>query len=183
MLRRVENVQVFYKRDFWGLMTGKYKILLEVGRKQHLSARRVPVAAFRAMEAQSAQTPVEYMTVGDRTFWRHAGRWHSDNEGLPQEAVYALLVTRAMRQNDRVNRAMTVTAMGQAPVPMQRGTIPPDVKQLVWKRDGGACCACGSGVELQYDHVIPVSLGGGSTEDNLQILCGPCNRRKGASIV
>ncbi len=128
------------------------------------------------MEAQSARNPVEYMSVGDRTYWRHADRWHSDNEGLGQEAVYALLVTRAMRHNDRVNRAMTVAAMGQAP-------IPPDVKQLVWKRDGGACCACGFGVELQYDHVIPVSLGGGSTEDNLQILCGPCNRRKGASIV
>jgi len=26
-------------------------------------------------------------------------------------------------------------------------------------------------------------LGGGSTEDNLQILCGPCNRRKGASVI
>jgi 5-methylcytosine-specific restriction endonuclease McrA len=37
--------------------------------------------------------------------------------------------------------------------------------------------------EFQYDHIIPVSVRGGSTEDNLQILCGPCNRRKGASIV
>lgn len=183
MLRPVENVQVFYKRDLLGLMTGRYKILLQLGRKQHLSARRVPVAEFRAMEAKSVQAPVEYMTVGDRTFWRHAGRWHSDNEGLAQEAVYALLVTRAMRQNDHVNRAMAVAAMSQVPVPAQRGSVPADVKQLVWKRDGGACRACGSGVELQYDHVIPVSLGGGSTEDNLQILCGPCNRRKGAGIV
>jgi len=182
VLRRVENVQVFYKRDMWGLMTRKYKILLQVGRKQHLSARRVSVAGFRAMETRSAQTPVGYMTIGDRTFWRHAGRWHSDNEGLTQEAVHALLVTRAMRQSDRVNRAVTIAAMGQKPVPTQRGSIPPDVKQLVWRRDGGACRSCGSGVELQYDHVIPVALGGGSTEDNLQILCGPCNRRKGASI-
>lgn len=112
------------------------------------------------MEAKSVQAPVEYMTVGDRTFWRHAGRWHSDNEGLAQEAVYALLVTRAMRQNDHMNRAMAVAAMSQVPVPAQRGSVPADVKQLVWKRDGGACRACGSGVELQYDHVIPVSLGG-----------------------
>lgn len=66
---------------------------------------------------------------------------------------------------------------------MQRGQIPDDVKQLVWHRDGGRCRGCGSAGELQYDHVIPVSMGGGSTEDNLQILCGPCNRRKGASVV
>jgi hypothetical protein len=183
VLRRVENVQVFYKRDLWGLMTGKYKILLEVGRKQHLSARRVTVAQFRAMEAGSSQGPVRYMTVGERTFWRYADRWHTDNEGLTQEAVHALLITRAMRQDARVNRAMTVAAMGQAPVPAQRGAIPADVKQLVWNRDGGACRTCGSNVELQFDHIIPVSVGGGSTEDNLQVLCGPCNRRKGASVV
>lgn len=182
MLRRVENVQVFYKRDLWALMTGKYKILLEVGRKQHLSAGRLSDAAFRAMEAQSASTPVRYMKVGDRTFWRHADRWHSDNEDFTQETVHALLTMRAMRQNDRVNRAMTVAAMGQAPVPSQRGAIPPDVKQVVWQRDGGACRACGSNVERQFDHVIPVSVGGGSTEDNLQTLCGPRNRRKGDSI-
>jgi len=182
VLRRVENVQVFYKRDLRGLMTRKYKILLQVGRKQHLSGGRVTVAEFRAMQVRSAQTPVTYLTVGDRAFWRHADRWHSDNEGLSPEAVHALLVTRAMRQGDRVNRAMTVVAMGQAPVPSQRGAIPPDVKQLVWTRDRGACRGCGSNVELQFDHVIPVALGGGSTQDNLQILCGPCNRRKGRSI-
>ena len=41
MLRRVENVQVSYQRDLWGMLTGRYKILLEVGRKNHLSAPRV----------------------------------------------------------------------------------------------------------------------------------------------
>ena len=57
------------------------------------------------------------------------------------------------------------------------------MKQLVWNRDGGTCVRCGLQTELQYDHVIPIAHGGGSTEDNLQILCGPCDRRKGASIV
>lgn len=183
MLRRVENVQVFYQRDLWGLVTRRYKLLLQVGRKQHLSARRLSVREFRAMEAASAQQPVAYLTVGERTYWRYQDRWHSDNEGLDQAAVHALLTTRAMRNNDRVNRAKTVAAMAQAPVPSQRGVIPADVKQLVWARDGGACRSCGSNVELQFDHVIPVSADGSSTEENLQILCGPCNRRKGASIV
>lgn len=81
-------------------MTGKYKILLEVGRKQHLSTRRVTVAQFRAMEAASSQGPVRYMTVGERTFWRYADRWHTDNEGLTQEAVHALLITRAIASSD-----------------------------------------------------------------------------------
>lgn len=183
MLRRAENVQVFYKRDLWGMLTGKYKILLQVGRKQTLSARRIPVAEFRAMETASGQQPVRYMTIGERSYWRYQDRWHTDNEGLDQAAVHALLTTRAMRNNDKINRAKTISAMGQLPMPSQRGTIPTEVKQLVWNRDRGACRMCGSNSELQFDHVIPVSAGGSSTEDNLQILCGPCNRRKGAAIV
>ncbi|HEY5184373.1 MAG TPA: HNH endonuclease [Actinomycetes bacterium] len=79
-------------------------------------------------------------------------------------------------------RAQSVVALAQAPRPTARIAIPPDVKQLVWTRDGGACAQCGSNVELQLDHVIPVSLGGSNDEGNLQILCGPCNRLKGASV-
>ena len=41
---------------------------------------------------------------------------------------------------------------------------------------------CGDAFELQFDHVIPVALGGANTVDNLQVLCGPCNRAKGADV-
>jgi 5-methylcytosine-specific restriction endonuclease McrA len=32
------------------------------------------------------------------------------------------------------------------------------------------------------DHVIPVALGGATTLANLQLLCGACNREKGADL-
>jgi len=35
---------------------------------------------------------------------------------------------------------------------------------------------------LQCDHLIPVALGGATTVDDLQLLCGECNRLKGASL-
>lgn len=41
---------------------------------------------------------------------------------------------------------------------------------------------CGSDFDLQYDHVIPLTLGGSGTLENLQILCASCNGRKDASI-
>jgi hypothetical protein len=59
MLRRTENVEVYYKRDLWGLLTSKYKILLEVGRRSYLSDRRVSVPEFRAMATQSESEPVD----------------------------------------------------------------------------------------------------------------------------
>ncbi|QIZ39293.1 HNH endonuclease [Saccharopolyspora sp. ASAGF58] len=52
----------------------------------------------------------------------------------------------------------------------------------VFQRDGGRCVQCGTGFEIQYDHIIPVALGGSSTEENLQLLCAQCNQSKGANL-
>jgi hypothetical protein len=75
-----------------------------------------------------------------------------------------------------------------------RRTIAQAVKVAVAARDNGRCqCVarrchghsgmCGSTVEPHFDHVIPWSKGGTDTVGNLQILCGPCNRRKGADNI
>jgi 5-methylcytosine-specific restriction endonuclease McrA len=64
----------------------------------------------------------------------------------------------------------------------QRKPIPSSVKKAVWKRDGGKCVNCGSDVDIEYDHIIPVVKGGSSTIQNIQILCKKCNRKKHASI-
>lgn len=57
--------------------------------------------------------------------------------------------------------------------------IPQSVKHYVWRAAGGKCSCCGSKNNLQFDHVQPVALGGGSTANNLQLLCGSCNLRRG----
>lgn len=50
---------------------------------------------------------------------------------------------------------------------------------LVLKRDQYQCRICkASGVRLEVDHIVPFSLGGPNTIDNLQALCVPCNRGK-----
>jgi hypothetical protein len=64
----------------------------------------------------------------------------------------------------------------------RRDPIPDDVKLLVWARDGGACVHCGATDGLHFDHIIPVALGGGNTEANIQILCQACNLRKSDKI-
>lgn len=134
------------------------------------------------MEVRSEQTPARYLTIGERTYWRHDGKWYVDIDSMDQEALAAVLATRSLLQASRVDRAKMISAQGQLPASVGRQRIADDIRLLVWTRDGGACQACGSRTEMQYDHIIPVAHGGGSTEANVQILCGPCNRRKGASV-
>jgi hypothetical protein len=63
-----------------------------------------------------------------------------------------------------------------------REPIPQEVRFAVWRRDEGKCVSCGSNQKLEYDHIIPVSKGGSSTERNIQLLCEKCNREKSAKI-
>lgn len=42
----------------------------------------------------------------------------------------------------------------------------------------GKCKACESTSDLVVDHIIPIVRGGSNDTDNLQALCGPCNRKK-----
>ena len=63
-----------------------------------------------------------------------------------------------------------------------RHSIPSDLRKIIWKRDGGKCVKCGSDRELEYDHIIPVTKGGATSEKNLELLCSECNRSKSAKI-
>lgn len=55
-------------------------------------------------------------------------------------------------------------------------------KQLLYGRQDGKCKGCLTNFSirnLEIDHIIPRSQGGGHELENLQLLCGYCNRMKG----
>jgi 5-methylcytosine-specific restriction endonuclease McrA len=83
----------------------------------------------------------------------------------------------------KASEAKRVASANRIPDASLREFISESVRHNVWERDGGAFRQCGANSDLQYDHLIPVSLGGANTEDNLQILCATCDRQKGASVV
>jgi 5-methylcytosine-specific restriction endonuclease McrA len=57
-----------------------------------------------------------------------------------------------------------------------------DTRLFVWNRDRGRCCHCGSGENLQFDHIIPQSKGGSGCATNVELLCGTCNNKKKARL-
>lgn len=48
----------------------------------------------------------------------------------------------------------------------------------LFKKAKHKCQACGSTEKLEVDHILPISKGGDSRIENLQILCRSCNRKK-----
>lgn len=71
----------------------------------------------------------------------------------------------------------------------QRALMTSKLRQHIKERDHFTCKCCGASIEaephllLEIDHIIPVSKGGLTTEDNLQTLCWRCNRSKGNKVV
>ncbi|MDI6816870.1 MAG: HNH endonuclease signature motif containing protein [Actinomycetota bacterium] len=52
-------------------------------------------------------------------------------------------------------------------------------RERIFKRDNYGCVICGNSADLSIDHIIPVSKGGTSDDENLRTLCGLCNGKKG----
>ena len=57
------------------------------------------------------------------------------------------------------------------------------IKRRVYEKQKGCCKFCGKHCDdirqMEADHITPWSEGGHTTEDNCQLLCKPCNRKKG----
>lgn len=79
-------------------------------------------------------------------------------------------------RRSRVKQAPPVPVIGQTQGPRRPSRA---MRKTVFERDGGKCRQCGGTFDLQYDHVTPVAYGGPTTVENLQLLCGTCNQRKG----
>ena len=64
----------------------------------------------------------------------------------------------------------------------KRKSIPVETRKIIYKQSGGRCAICGKQIdfnEMELDHINPVSLGGNSSQSNLQCCCVSCNRMKG----
>lgn len=70
---------------------------------------------------------------------------------------------------------------------LKRVAIPQWVKRAVFYRDRGHCCICNKDLSgtlslserEQYDHIVPLYLGGINDVSNIQLLCSNCNQKKG----
>lgn len=132
---------------------------------------------------EQTENPVLVAELGDRRYWMFHGDPYWEQDGLQADDVKALVLDRERRKQRQLDRAHGLMAReAEPPLSAGRTRIPRDVRLAVFERDGGRCAECGTTALLQFDHVIPLALGGSNSETNLQLLCDQCNQRKGASI-
>jgi len=177
MLHRDTSAR-FEKSGIW--IFAEYRL---VGERVRSDRRWNAARAKRVLTAQLETAVLLHEDASRRRRWwlfRDAVYWEED--GLSETEVKALALERLTRNDRRIKRAVAMMEQASAFTSPAREKIPDDVKVFVWNRDGGRCVACGGKEGLEFDHVIPLALGGANSARNLQLLCEGCNRSKGASI-
>ncbi|MGH7778707.1 MAG: HNH endonuclease [Candidatus Binataceae bacterium] len=147
-------------------------------------------AAWEFVESQNCE-PKQLRSLS-RSFdlWCYKGKVlkfvASGPRGLRDQAMESLLIKRYVlrreRNYEKIRREVDALENMERLQGAAREAIPESVRLFVWQRDKGQCVKCGSRSSLEFDHIIPVSSGGSSTERNVQLLCEACNRSKGAAV-
>lgn len=121
---------------------------------------------------------------GRERYWLVDRRvYATDDLDLTSQDVRALANEQVNRRRLALEKAHALQAMtANLDNRVRRDRIPQSVKVSVWQRDSGRCVECDSQRELEFDHIIPLAMGGSNSERNLQLLCAVCNRRKGATL-
>ena len=85
-------------------------------------------------------------------------------------ADFIIMVMRATRKNERRVKAT------------ERISWRKGLKNELMSRQSNTCSYCGSrriARSMDIDHMTPVVRGGSNDDSNLQVICSPCNQRKG----
>lgn len=146
---------------------------------------RIKSQHYGQLLALQQRQPVRVAQSGARAWWWFEDEFYWESGCYRERDVLALIRDRQRRAKQRLDRAHMLLNVDEGHAPRVRGNrepVPREVKRAVFERDGGKCTQCGTNFDLQYDHIIPVALGGATTVDNLQLLCGDCNREKAADL-
>ncbi len=178
MLRADKNAE-FVRLPFSlaRLFTGRYA--LQSG-KRLFDARWKAREVDRLTEKQ-LKDPVEVVRLDKRAYWMFRDCFYWEEEALSAEDVKALVLQRIRKRERQLATAHSLMRAEADGRPV-RTPVPVEIRRAVFERDGGRCVQCEGSFDLQYDHVIPLSLGGATTVANLQLLCADCNTRKGATL-
>jgi 5-methylcytosine-specific restriction endonuclease McrA len=142
---------------------GSWRLLTETVKAKALANRLASVAV----------NGTKHKTGPENPSWK-GGREASKARSRPRQA-------EALRKYRKANpdkvREFRQNRNGKKLGRLPRGTIP-----KLHKLQRGMCAICRCKLDKSYhvDHIQPIARGGAHAPDNVQLLCPPCNVRKGA---
>lgn len=143
----------------------------DANRDKHLETKKHYREANR--EAQRAHNK-RWREARPEAFKDGVRRWRQDNHEahLKAKQRYREANPEAIRVHSH-NRRARVKASG--------GKLSPDIAQRLFTAQKGKCACCKTKMESYHiDHIMPLALGGLNVDNNVQLLCPPCNLSKGA---
>lgn len=124
-------------------------------------ARRM--AAYRAANPEKVKAGVDSWRIANKARANELSReWAAAN---PEKARASRRVGRHTRRARKSGERLS-----------------PDLFDRLWKLQRGKCPCCKRplGDSAHMDHILPLALGGPNVDDNIQLLCRPCNLHKHA---
>lgn len=110
---------------------------------------------------------------------------YTSNGGMAQRSfTVSMTEENIIELIKRLENKLTTKALEKE----QRAMMTAKLREFIKNRDNYTCCNCGNSTHaepnllLEIDHIIPISKGGCTVEENLQTLCWKCNRAKSNKI-
>lgn len=111
---------------------------------------------------------------------------YTSNGGMAQRSFSVPMTEKTIVELIKtLENKLTISAF----IKEQRILMTKKLREFIKTRDNFTCCNCGNSIQiepnllLEIDHIIPISKGGETIEDNLQTLCWKCNRAKSNKII
>ena len=137
-----------------------------------ITARRAFSMLFKAV-AEVVLLEDGHLGLYSFESWQHVGEARLSSGVVSDESEWISTVSCEI-QVPRIIRLMFYSRYPRRRVGLNRRNL--------FARDESRCQYCGSkfpSSELSVDHVMPLSLGGGTTWHNVVCACTRCNKRKG----
>lgn len=131
-------------------------------------------AAYRAANlVKSRERGAAYYTANTEKARAATDKWQAANpEKLRASiAAWAARNPEKRRVNNHNRRARKLENGGELSLGLA-------ARLLKLQRGKCACCKRPLGDNFHRDHIMPLALGGTNTDDNIQLLCAPCNLQK-----
>ena len=176
--------------------------------KQRAAARRAAARRAANPEKQRAACRAYYAANRERVLERSAAYYVANSERVREvnaayraanpekcqawrvvnskKAVAGMKAWRAANPEKAAAMSVAAAHRRRARKLGQLGHVSPDIEALLMDQQGHRCAAPWCRLELggrkmwHLDHIMPLNLGGMHDDDNLQILCAPCNLSKSA---